>query len=87
MTAVVLHLSDIHIRSKKDWIVSKAEEISACVFVSLPTASAVFIVLSGDIAWSGTAAQYDAASGLLNEVRHRIQGGESRSSALRGRAR
>jgi hypothetical protein len=73
MTAVVLHLSDIHIRSKNDWIVSKAEEIAASVFVALPTASVVFIVVSGDVAWSGTPDQYEAAELLFLDVRRRIQ--------------
>jgi hypothetical protein len=73
MTAVVLHLSDIHVRSKKDWIVSKAEEIAACVFVSLPAASVVFVVVSGDIAWSGTTEQYVAAKDLFSAVRAHIQ--------------
>ena len=73
MTAVVLHLSDIHIRTENDWIVSKAEEIAASVFVSLSAATSVFVVLSGDIAWSGTPEQYQAARTLLGEVRRRIQ--------------
>lgn len=73
MTAVVLHLSDIHIRAKSDWIVTKAEEIAACVFVALPNASVVFVVLSGDIAWSGTKEQYTVAAILLDNVRRRIQ--------------
>lgn len=74
MTAVVLHLSDIHIRSEKDWIVSKAEEIASCVFVSLPAADAVFIVVSGDVAWSGATEQYEAAKKLFSGVQRHIRG-------------
>ncbi|ATA53124.1 hypothetical protein CKY39_07800 [Variovorax boronicumulans] len=73
MNAVVLHLSDIHIRSKKDWIISRAQEIASCAFVSLPAASVVFIVVSGDVAWSGTTEQYDAAKVLFLEVQRYIQ--------------
>lgn len=72
MTVLVLHLSDIHIRSDKDWIVSKAEEIAACTFASLHAADAVFVVVSGDIAWSGAAQQYEAARILLLGVQQHI---------------
>lgn len=73
MTAVVLHLSDIHIRSDKDWILSKGEQIAACTFASLPEATAVFVVISGDVAFSGKVAQYEAASKLFLKIRELIQ--------------
>jgi hypothetical protein len=73
MTAVVLHLSDIHIRSSKDWILDKADRIAPCAFGSLPEATAVFIVVSGDIAWSGRADEYTAAKILLLEIRDRLR--------------
>lgn len=73
MTAVVLHLSDIHIRSDKDWILDKGSSIAACVFSSLPDATTVFVIVSGDIAFSGQPAQYTAAEGLFGEVRAAIQ--------------
>ncbi len=50
MTTVILHLSDIHIRSDRDWIIDKADAIASAVIPALPEASAVFIVVSGDIA-------------------------------------
>ena len=73
MTAVVLHLSDIHIRSDKDWILDKGSNIAACVFSSLPDATTVFVIVSGDIAFSGQPAQYAAAEGLFGAVRSAIQ--------------
>ena len=73
MTAVVLHLSDIHIRSDKDWILDKGINISACVFSSLPDATTVFVIVSGDIAFSGQSEQYAAAEGLFGEIRAAIQ--------------
>ena len=61
MSIVLLHLSDIHIRSEKDWILDKGERIAACTYSLLPEAAAVFVVVSGDIAFSGTKAEYTAA--------------------------
>lgn len=73
MTAVVLHLSDIHIRSSGDWILDKASSIASCVYSSLPEASVVFIVVSGDIAFSGKSDQYSEAEKLFLAIRAAIE--------------
>lgn len=72
MTAVILHLSDIHIKSAKDPILKRAKCIAACVFSSLPSASKVFVVVSGDIAFSGQADQYALAATFFDEIRSAI---------------
>ncbi|MBX3671246.1 MAG: metallophosphoesterase [Rhodocyclaceae bacterium] len=72
MTAVILHLSDVHIKSVKDPILKRAKSIAACVFSSLPSASKVFIVVSGDIAFSGQADQYGLATTFFDEIRSAI---------------
>jgi hypothetical protein len=68
MTAVVLHLSDIHIRSSKDLILKRAKSIAACTYAHLPEATHAFIVISGDIAYDGTTEQYELAEAFLNEI-------------------
>lgn len=73
MTAVVLHISDIHIRSEKDWILDKAVNIADCTYSSLPEASVVFIVVSGDIAFSGKVEQYSEAIKLFQGIRSAIE--------------
>lgn len=73
MTAVVLHLSDIHIKTAKDPILHRGAEIAATVFSSLPAASHVFIIVSGDIAFSGTASEYELAKKLLESIRDTIK--------------
>jgi len=73
MTAVVLHLSDIHIKTSKDPILQRGTAIAAATFSSLPSASHVFIVCSGDVAYSGTAEQYQAASGLFADIEAAIR--------------
>lgn len=72
MTAVVLHLSDIHIRTAKDPILKRSQEIAASVTPSLPGATHVFIVVSGDIAFSGIASEYALAKHFLEAIRHAI---------------
>lgn len=72
MTAVILHLSDIHIKSSLDPILKRAQSIAACTFSSLPSASRVFIVVSGDVAFSGQADQYALAKTFFAEIRHAI---------------
>ena len=72
MTAVILHLSDIHIKSAKDPILKRAKCIAACVFSSLPSASKVFVVVSGDIAFSGQADQYALAATFFDQIRSAI---------------
>lgn len=72
MAAVILHLSDIHIKTDKDWVLDKASQIAACTFSSLHDATVVFIVVSGDIAFSGKPEQYDLAEQLLVQVKSAI---------------
>jgi len=73
MTVLVLHLSDIHIRGDKDPILGQGERIAACTFAGLPEASAVFIAVTGDIAFSGERAQYAAAARLFESIRESIR--------------
>jgi DNA repair exonuclease SbcCD nuclease subunit len=73
MSIVLLHLSDIHIKTANDPILSRGKKIAACVFSSLPSASWVFIVVSGDIAYSGESEQYAIASKFLREIQACIQ--------------
>lgn len=73
MTAIILHLSDIHIKSEHDPILTRASNIAACTFSVLPETSVLFVIISGDIAFSGKAAQYDLASGFLSSLKSVIQ--------------
>lgn len=73
MSALVLHLSDIHIRSERDPILKRAPEIARATYSALPRASAVLVVISGDVAFSGKKDQYDAALAFFEELRTEIQ--------------
>lgn len=73
MTAVILHLSDIHIKTNKDPITNKGIQIAKSTFSFLPSASHVFIVVSGDIAFSGLASEYESAKALLMKIQETIK--------------
>lgn len=73
MQVVLLHLSDIHIKTSNDPILKKGKDIAASIYSSLPSASHVFIVISGDVAFSGENFQYDLATDFLKEIQAEIQ--------------
>lgn len=72
MAIVILHLSDIHLRGKSDWISDKCQMIASCTYASMHNASAVFIVVSGDVAFSGKPEEYDSAKNFFTEIRDAI---------------
>jgi len=73
MTVLILHLSDAHIKNELDPVVGRASSIASCLFSALPNASAVFVVFSGDIAFSGEKEQYDVARNFLTQLRASIE--------------
>ena len=73
MTVVILHLSDIHIRAEHDPILKRAQKVAAATYASLTNASHVFIVVSGDIAYSGQGPEYRLAEEFLIGVRDSIK--------------
>jgi UDP-2,3-diacylglucosamine pyrophosphatase LpxH len=68
MSIVLLHLSDIHIKNKSDKVLSVGKKIAAAVTPHLPESVHVFLVLSGDIAYSGKNEEYDLAKSFIDEV-------------------
>lgn len=72
MTAVIIHLSDIHVRSGNDPILARGEDIARASYRYLPEASHVFVIVTGDIAYSGKAEEYEAASAFLGRIRSSI---------------
>jgi hypothetical protein len=69
MTALVLHLSDIHVQSVNDPILARHKLIANVLNPHLPSASAVFIVASGDIAQSGQEEEYTGALRFFERLR------------------
>jgi hypothetical protein len=72
MSFVILHLSDIHIRGSSDEVLRRAAAIARSMFRYLPAADALFLVVSGDVAWSGERQQYRAAEKFLYDIVDRV---------------
>jgi DNA repair exonuclease SbcCD nuclease subunit len=69
MQIALIHLSDIHIKSAVDPVLSRADSIRGALHKAAPNAKACLIVISGDVAFSGLAGQYDLAVDFLNDLR------------------
>lgn len=68
-----LHLSDIHVRRGSDEILRRASEIASTTYQRLPEVQTLAIILSGDVAWSGIAAEYRLAETFLEELQRSIR--------------
>jgi hypothetical protein len=68
MKITLLHLSDIHIKSESDAILTQAKSIAAAAFEAARDSTLLLVFVSGDIAFSGTAAQYIQAERLLRSL-------------------
>lgn len=73
MSLLILHLSDIHIRAASDPILKRADLIARTLNEHLATASLVVIIVSGDIAFSGSKKEYQLAKPFLEDLRKRIR--------------
>jgi hypothetical protein len=72
MTAVFLHLSDIHLTSTGNSVTNRAKGIAAALYSRLPSASSAFIVVSGDISQAGTVEEFAVAEKFLNDIKGHI---------------
>ncbi len=75
MKHLLLHLSDIHFKESKGQnpVLSRAEQIVAAAASTAPTASCCFVVVTGDIAFSGKQAEYTFADKFFSELRDRLR--------------
>ncbi len=63
--ALLIQISDIHFFDAADAVLKRTAEISAAVQPLLPVATRVIIIVTGDIAQSGKAAEYGLAKGFI----------------------
>lgn len=73
MKLLILHLSDIHIQSASDIVLRRGDAIARAVFRDLPLADAVVLLITGDIAFSGKADQYNLAGGLFTDIERTLR--------------
>ena len=69
MKITILHLSDIHFHGSEDVVIKRAQQIAASSFPSARLSDACFIVVTGDIAFSGSSDQYAVANSFLSEIK------------------
>jgi hypothetical protein len=74
MKLLIVHLSDIHIKSEEDQILSRAVQIaSAAASAHIERPIGCLIICTGDVAYSGTATQYQCASRFLIKIRESLR--------------
>jgi hypothetical protein len=72
MKIAILHLSDIHFKEGGNPITGRQEQVVGAIRSLDGSIKAVFIVLSGDIAFSGKQTQYKAATEFLLSLQKQI---------------
>jgi hypothetical protein len=65
MKILLLHLSDIHLKTRTDPVLSQIDAIARTANSRIRSAEAVYVVVSGDISYSGSKEQYEIASGFF----------------------
>lgn len=74
MKLTVLHLSDIHLRNASDRVLSFAEGIAGAAYQAAREARACLLVVTGDVAYSGSAEEYKVATDFLRAIAGAIRG-------------
>jgi hypothetical protein len=70
--ALIIHLSDIHIRNENDIVLTKAELVASAVQDIERDLDAVVILISGDVAFSGGMDQYLLFMNFLTELQDHL---------------
>lgn len=70
---LVVHLSDIHFESSQDIVVGRADAITAAAISTADTVSRAIVVVTGDVAFSGKAGQYEVAQSFLAAVKSAVE--------------
>jgi len=73
LSVVILHLSDIHIGSRHDLILAKADAIARTTNTIAHPVNLWVLLVSGDIARTGTSEEYALAYDFLAEIRRGLR--------------
>jgi len=73
MKAVILHLSDIHIKNDEDPVLKNAPLIAKALYQHIDDESHLIVLISGDIAYSGQKNEYELATSFLKEIEGNIK--------------
>lgn len=74
MKLLVLHISDLHLRSKDDPVLARIRLIPPALQDLEPGVAGCLVLVSGDVAFSGTEEQYGYALDALVQLREEIRG-------------
>lgn len=64
----ILHLTDLHLKESSNWIIDKHLEIYNAIKLTYENCGRIYIVFSGDIAFSGKENEYSLAYNFLNDL-------------------
>lgn len=64
-----LHLSDIHIQSSSDWIIGQSSQLKSALNTTFENCNRIYIIVSGDIVYSGKGEEYAIAKSFLSGIR------------------
>ena len=84
MKLAILHISDIHLQSASDHILGRASAIAGAAAGILADAHACLLLCTGDVAYSGRAAEYALATDLFRELTKNITSHLPRSGSFLG---
>lgn len=73
MKITILHLSDIHFHEHNNAIANRAKEIATTCYSSSRLSDACFIIVTGDISFSGSEEEYAVARSFLIDIKELIQ--------------
>lgn len=73
MKVGILHFTDLHMKSASNWIVDKYSNIVSAIKDTYEDCDRIYIVFTGDIAFSGIEEEYDIASKFLNSIRSLVK--------------
>lgn len=69
MKALIIHLSDIHIKSEDSGFDECAEKLSSSVYTQFRNSDLCVIAVTGDVAFSGKKLEFEIASRFLNRIK------------------
>lgn len=73
MRLAIVHLSDMHVKSPTDPLLQRGAAIASALRSQIRGETAVLVVLSGDVAYSGLKPEYKAAHTFLDEILKEIE--------------
>lgn len=73
MRTLLIHLSDIHFKTNDDEVLSRIAAIKNAIRDQIVVSQNVFIVVSGDVVFSGKRVEYDVARHFFTELEKQIK--------------